>query len=132
MEIFKYINKKMEEVTNTLVEQNDFVGYELGDDESQYHSELDNLEDLENLDLFNDDKEEEKKEKSEGEKINDSFADYFGMGNNHKDQINKAREKNKEYKLSQSRRESKKSQHEAIDNFLKIGAEESKTLGFHN
>mmetsp|Transcript_20302 Transcript_20302/g.19987 ORF Transcript_20302/g.19987 Transcript_20302/m.19987 type:complete len:300 (+) Transcript_20302:812-1711(+) len=124
MEIFKYINKKMEEVTNTLVEQNDFIGYELGDDESQYHSELDNLEDLENLDLFNDSKEEQKVEKTEGEKINDSFADYFGLGNSHQDQINKAKEQMKEYKLSQSRRKSKKSSHAALDNFLKIDTNE--------
>mmetsp|Transcript_5428 Transcript_5428/g.4596 ORF Transcript_5428/g.4596 Transcript_5428/m.4596 type:complete len:232 (+) Transcript_5428:462-1157(+) len=119
MEIFKYINKKMEEVTGKLVEQNDFIGYELGDEDSQVFSELDNLDDLDELDLFN---EEEKKDKTEGEKINDSFADYFGMGGMHETQIKKAKEQMKEYKLSKSRRESQNSNHPALDEFLKIGS----------
>ena len=126
MEIFKYINKKMEQVTNTLIEQNDFIGFELGEDESQIYSELDNLDDLEDLDLFNESKEEEKVGKSEAEKINDSFANYFGLGSIHESQKSKAKEQMKEYQLSKSRRLSQKSSHAALDEFLKIGKHSGK------
>lgn len=113
----------MEDVTNKLVEQNEFIGYELCDEESQAFSEIDNLDSIEDLDLFDESKEEvrlEKQERTEDEKINDSFANHFGLGDAHESQKMKAKEQMKEYQLDKSRRESLLSNHAALDDFLKI------------
>lgn len=124
MEIFKYINKKMELVTTNLVEQNDFIGFELGEEDSQDYSELENLDEL---DLFNESPNETlSHKKSEAEKINDSFANYFGLSDQHDLQKKKAAEKMKQYQSSKSRRLSKQSNHEGIDEFLGIGRNSGK------
>lgn len=114
----------MEEVTNVLVEQNDFVIEEIGEDASREYEGLTELDNIEDLDLFNDTHQDEdiKREKSEAEKINDSFYSYLGIASNQESLKFKAKKQMKEYQLSKARRQSSQiNRHSAIDEFLGIG-----------
>lgn len=114
----------MEEISNVLVEQNDFIIDEIGEDASREYEGLTELDNIEEMDLFNDTNrdEEMKREKSEAERINDSFYSYMGISSNQENLKSKAKKQMKEYQLSKARRQSAQmSRHSAIDDFLGIG-----------
>ena len=129
MEIFKYLNQKMEIVSNNLIEQNDFISDEIGDDYSRdYEDVLENLENEAAFDLFNESHEEEKVERqvTEAEKINDSFNSYFGLGEAHRSAKKRAQIQRDDYIAKKTRRESvQQSNHSGLDRFLGVGSDRS-------
>jgi ethanolamine ammonia-lyase small subunit len=128
MEIFKYINQKMEIVTSNLIEQNDFISDEVGDYSKDMES-VGDLDDYDELDLFNESQNESKHptEKSQAEQITDSFNKYFGFSEAQERAKMKAKKQHEEYVAQKSRRESARyiPHHSGIDSFLGLDEQHS-------
>lgn len=116
MEIFNYMNKKMEVFTNMLIEQNEQFGFDLDDD-----SKLDTIG-IDSIDDINMSRHEE--EKSEAERINESFQNEFGLKNVQDTARSKAKKQLEEYMVRKERRQSLlNNNNEGLNDF--IGASET-------